>query len=343
MLNIKALQALNGDCIIVSYGEEENHNIVIDGGQGKACFKQLRTYIDSVKNAGGKIDLLILTHIDSDHIAGILRILSQKTFDFSIIEEMWFDFGKGLQDMIGINGENNKVSLYDDGSEVSWKQGTDLEEKIQEEGIKRRVVTRLEKFYVGGAAITILSPSVDVLKKISEQNKREEEDTAKIAYRSDYQQSIIELNQKKQERNVSLANKSSIACLFEFKGKRILLLGDADPQEIVRSLTELGYSKNSKLIVDFCKISHHASRHNTTNELIQILDCSNYIVSTHQTTNGRPSKECLSRIICNSEKPIRFYCNYELDWNKIFTKEEFLKYNMKFIVLDPQGIDVGEE
>ena len=120
-------------------------------------------------------------------------------------------------------------------------------------------------------------------------------------------------------------------------------MGDADADEIVKSLTELGYSKKNKLKVDFCKIAHHASKHNTTNELIQMIDCSNYIISTQQTAKGRPSKECLSRIICNSEKPISFFCNYELDWNKIFTKEEFLKYHMKFLVLEHQGINVGEE
>ena len=68
-------------------------------------------YVDSVKKVGNKIDVLILTHIDSDHIDGIIRLLSQKTFDFSMIEEMWFNFGKGLQDMLGISGVNNKVSL----------------------------------------------------------------------------------------------------------------------------------------------------------------------------------------------------------------------------------------
>lgn len=343
MINIKVLKAFNGDCIIVSYGEEEKHNILIDGGQGRVCFQQLRTYVDSVKKAGNKIDLLILTHIDSDHIDGILRLLSQKTFDFSMIEEMWFNFGKGLKDMFGINGENNQVSLYDNATEISWKQGVDLEEIVQKAGIRRRLVTKLERFSVGGASITILSPSKEVLKKFSEQDKEEKKATTQIAYSNDYQKSVIELNQKEQERQISLTNKSSIACLFEFEGLSILLLGDADAEEIVKSLTELGYSKNNKLKVDFCKIAHHASRHNTNNELIQIIDCSNYIISTQQTTAGRPSKECLSRIICNSGKPISFYCNYELDWNKVFTKEEFLKYDMKFIVLGQQGVDVGEE
>ena len=96
MLNIKALKALNGDCIIISYGEKEKHNILIDGGQGKIGFRQLCTYVDNENKTGNKIDLLILTHIDSDHIDGILRLLSQKTFDFSLIDEIWFDFGQGL-------------------------------------------------------------------------------------------------------------------------------------------------------------------------------------------------------------------------------------------------------
>lgn len=345
MLNIKVLKALNGDCIIISYGKEKKHNILIDGGQGRLCFRQLRTYADDVEKAGNRIDLLILTHIDSDHIDGILQLLSQKTFDFSTIEEIWFDFGKGLQDLVGINDENHQVSLYGDTTQISWKQGIDLEKKIQEEGIKRRVVTKLEKFSVGGAAITILSPSREVLKKFSEQdkNKEKEKTTTEIAYNNDYQKSIIELNQKEQDRKVSLTNKSSIACLFEYEGMSILLLGDADAEEIIKSLTELGYSEKNKLKVDFCKIAHHASRHNTSNELIQILDCGNYIISTQQTANGRPSKECLSRIICNSGKTVNFYCNYDLDWNKVFTTEEFLKYDMKFLVLDEQGVDVGEK
>ena len=343
MLNIKALKALNGDCIIISYGEKEKHNILIDGGQGKIGFRQLCTYVDNENKTGNKIDLLILTHIDSDHIDGILRLLSQKTFDFSLIDEIWFDFGQGLNDLFGINDRRHQVTLYANSTEISWKQGTDLEEIIQEKGIRRKIVTKLERFSVSGASVTILSSSREVLKKFCRQDKEEKKATTKIAYRNDYQESIAKLNQKEFERKISLSNKSSIACLFKFEGLNILLLGDSDPEEIVESLAKLGYSKNNKLKVEFCKIAHHASRHNTSNELIQILDCSNYIISTQQTNDGRPSKECLSRIICNSGKPINFYCNYKLDWKNVFTEEEFLKYGMKFLLLDEQGIDVGEK
>lgn len=343
MFNIKVLKALNGDCIIVSYGTEEIHHILIDGGQGRLCFRQLCNYVDDIKQADEAIDLLILTHIDSDHIDGILRLLSSKKFDFTMIKEMWFDFGEKLQNLLGIKSKEQKISLYNNGTEISWKQGRAVEEKIKEAGIKSRVVEKLERISVGGADITILSPSREVLRKFAEQNEEKEKSITQIAYSNDYHQSIFELNQKEPERNVTLTNKSSIACLFEFNGQVILLLGDADADEVADSLTELGYSKDNKLKVNYCKIAHHASKHNTTNELIQMIDCSNYIISTQQTTQGRPSKECLSRIVCNSEKLITFYCNYELNYNKIFTKEEFLKYKMKFVVLEENGIVVGEE
>lgn len=45
MLNIKALKALNGDCITISYGAKQKYNILIDGGQGRVCFRQLCAYV----------------------------------------------------------------------------------------------------------------------------------------------------------------------------------------------------------------------------------------------------------------------------------------------------------
>ena len=343
MLNIKVLNASNGDCIIVSYGKEERHHILVDGGQGRLCFQQLRKYVNNIKNSGEKIDVLLLSHIDSDHIDGIIRLLSQRTFDFDMIKEMWFNFGHSLEDKLGIAVKMEKVCLFDGTTEISWKQGIELDKKLQNEGIKNRVVTKLERISVGGAEITILSPSIEVLKKFAEQELEQEKNMSQIAGNTDYEKSISELNEKEQENHITLINRSSIACLFEFEGKGILLLGDADPNEIVNSLKALGYSQTNKLKVDYCKIAHHASKHNTTNELIRMINCSDYIISTQQTAQGRPSKECLSRIICNSESPITFYCNYKLEWNKIFTNEEFLDYQMKFIHLEEQGINVGED
>ena len=343
MLNIKVLKALNGDSIIISYGDDRLHYIPVDGGRGKLCFHQLCKFIDEIKEKKGKIDLLVLTHIDSDHIDGILRLFSNQDFDFSIIEQMWFNFGERLFNSLQIDGLYKKINLYERDTKISWRQGEDLEEILQRTGIIRKLpIVSPGCHFVGGAKLTVLSPNVEILKEFADKDDEECARTTHIAYCCDYEKSVTELHEKEFEGIVSLTNRSSIAFLFEFSGKKLLLLGDAEDNTIKNSLTKLGYSNENKLKVDFCKIAHHASKHNTSNELIQMLDCSNYIISTQLTKEGRPSKECLSRIICNTTLPVKFYCNYDIDASKIFTEKEISEYGMEFIILNEAGINVEE-
>ena len=53
-----------------------------------------------------------------------------------------------------------------------------------------------------------------------------------------------------------------------------LLLSIIAPKEIVlKSLVNLGITQKKQLKVDFIKISHHGSSHNTTDQLISSFDC----------------------------------------------------------------------
>ena len=72
-----------------------------------------------------------MTHIDSDHIDGILRLFSNQDFDFSIIEQMWFNFGERLFNSLQIDGLYKKINLYERDTKISWRQGEDLEEILQ--------------------------------------------------------------------------------------------------------------------------------------------------------------------------------------------------------------------
>ena len=42
-------------------------------------------------------------------------------------------------------------------------------------------------------------------------------------------------------------------------------------------------------------------------------------------------------------RSLNFYCNYDINANGIFTEDEILKYGMKFIAVDENGIDVEED
>lgn len=343
MLTIKVLKAQKGDCIIISFGTNIMHHILIDGGEGKLCFRDLLKFIKNVKNRElEKIDALVLTHIDYDHIDGILRLLSEKDFDFSIIDQIWFNFGKELNVSLNVDNEYKNVFLYDDKVKISWNQGISLDERLNTTKILRNsFVKKGDVFNIGDAKISIIAPTRNALIELIKTEIENSKQTAKISQRNDYDKGIKELKEKEFEGAVTVTNRSSIAFIFEYNGYKLLLLGDSPSDTIEQSLLDLGYSKENKLKVDFCKISHHASKHNTSNELIQMLDCNKFIISS-QVTSGRPSKECLSRIICNTVGTVYFYCNYNIYPENIFSKQELLDYGMVFIEVDEHGIKVED-
>lgn len=76
-INISLLQASYGDSIFIS---KNGYNILIDGGIAQTYQdfhnrrnpdKPLKLLIDDLKRKEQHIDLLIVTHIDDDHIGGI--------------------------------------------------------------------------------------------------------------------------------------------------------------------------------------------------------------------------------------------------------------------------------
>ncbi len=111
----------------------------------------------------------------------------------------------------------------------------------------------------------------------------------------------------------SVANHSSIALLFEYAGRRLLLAGDAYPSVLVEGLREMGYSARCPLKLDAFKLAHHGSRANTSGELLDLVDCSRYLISTSGARFNHPDKECLARVIwtnrCNPNTTL--YFNYE--------------------------------
>lgn len=350
MINIRVLKAGQGDCIILTYGNENKSNhIIIDGGMGKECFRQLRDFFNDVNKNNEKIELLILTHFDNDHIDGFIKILEDKSIDSSVIKKIWFNYGAELSEYIKAQkqlqlfvGELSKLT--------SKEQGKDFYEKIQINHIELNpIIKSLDVYEICGAKITILSPSIDQLKvlvneigsDIGKASTIEHNELSKLtaASKSDYSMRVNELDLKGySEQGVSVANKSSIAFIFEYEAKTLLFLGDAVSSQIVSALSNLGYSKDNPLKLDCCKISHHGSSHNTSLELLELLDCENYIISSNWTHN-RPSKTCLSRIVVsNSSKQSNLYFNYK--YKDIFTIEEKQNYNISLNVISDSGIDL---
>lgn len=64
-MKITIFPALNGDCILIEY--DESHCMLIDGGYVDTYNQHLVPVLSDLASKGKVIDLLVVTHIDSDH------------------------------------------------------------------------------------------------------------------------------------------------------------------------------------------------------------------------------------------------------------------------------------
>lgn len=76
MLKIKLLPAGYGDCILISIDSVENVNILIDGGLSETYDKYLKKEVAHILALNQKLNLVISTHMDNDHISGLVKLLN---------------------------------------------------------------------------------------------------------------------------------------------------------------------------------------------------------------------------------------------------------------------------
>ena len=90
MFSIEMLPAKDGDCLWIEYGTPDGVNrVVIDGGPLGAS-DALRSRIEALPVADRNLELLVVTHIDSDHIAGIVKLF-QSPPEGLFIKQVWFN------------------------------------------------------------------------------------------------------------------------------------------------------------------------------------------------------------------------------------------------------------
>ncbi len=94
-MRIEAFHAGDGDCLLLSSPDPKNggeHHVLVDGGRSTHFQDNARDRIYGLD----RLDVVCVSHIDEDHIAGVLRILEDevawRVFDF---EQSAFDAGEG--------------------------------------------------------------------------------------------------------------------------------------------------------------------------------------------------------------------------------------------------------
>jgi len=345
-MEIKFLKAGNGDSFLLSFNDgTANRNILIDGGiadtyysDSTSLYGELHTEIDLIRKKNEYIDLLILTHIDNDHICGLLKWFELDNMAYKLVKNVWFNSGKLIATYLNEpENEDLRVGLkiFSD-PKTGVHEAIDYEKYLIDKGIwDRKIIIQGQKIEKNGVTIQILSPDETQLKCLLKEYKKATGDPAYTAGKEkDWNKNLKDFIDEEKKTDFRFVqdkkpkNGSSISFILTFKGMHFLFLADSHPKGILKQLKDLGYSKENPLEAKLMKVSHHGSKANTHKELLEIVKTENYFISTDSSGHNHPNKRTLARILNVNPNAI-FHFNYEHVRNEVFSAQDRQDFKIK--------------
>ncbi|MFT6834273.1 MAG: beta-lactamase superfamily II metal-dependent hydrolase [Francisellaceae bacterium] len=384
MIKVKMYPACEGDAFLISFGEHQETNIIIDMGLTETYRDFIRKDLIDLKEQGRRIDLLVITHVDQDHIQGAISFIEENGPEQKIIEvvEIWHNSYRHLQfekektqitanELIALNQikQQNVFSDANGQTDISIEQGSTLASLLYANypqwntSFNNKAVCLENNFKnpLKNVEIKLLSPDKDKLNKLSklwlnfledniyEFNLSDDEifdDAYELYIQSnepvDFETSDASYSNKSfniedfnltNGRDNSKTNGSSISFILEYMGKKLLFLGDAHKDIIIRELTLLS-EQGYELYFDLVKVSHHGSKNNISSELLQLISSKRYLVSTNGARHKHPDIEAIAEI-AKAKHVKEIYTNYDHTKLTELNNEKLeSQYNYKIIHCD---------
>ena len=348
-------RARKGDCLIVHYGTKTEPGLMlIDGGPADVYQPHLKPRLAEIRKARGlaanatlPVDLLMVSHIDDDHIRGVLELTKEmietqgpKPLRINGVWHNTFD------DIIGNNPDRLRAavtasfgaaSLSGDGEEV---EGLDPEaakvlasvgQGFRLRDDSRALKLRINPQFKGKVVIAKKgAKQVDMGKglKFTVVGPMNDEVLALQAAHDEF----LEKHQgKKSEASLaaftdtSVPNLSSLVVLAEVGGKRILLTGDARGDKVIEGLELAGLLKKdgkSKIHVDIFKCPHHGSRRNNDPISFRRITADHYVFSGNGE-HGNPHRETLEMLLAErGDEKYTIHLTYPIDEIDVARKAE---------------------
>ncbi|HRI68379.1 MAG TPA: hypothetical protein PK156_29325 [Polyangium sp.] len=335
MFDIHMLPAAHGDCIFIEYGPtSQRRQLLIDGGVA-GTYDKLRPRLLSIPEQRRKLELLVVTHVDADHIEGIVKMLTDETLSFSV-QDIWFNaypqLAAGLPlDFGGTQGEY--LSALIQKRKLPWNRASDGG------AIVVPAKGKLPTFdLAGGLVLTLLSPNLPKMHKMAD---AWEDEVRKAGLDPNNPKKALEHLEKKGKRliahfaeddgpdvealvaeeftgDTSPANGSSIAFLAEYEKKRILFAADAHSDVLEESIGRLlAERKLDVLELDAFKLPHHGSSANLSPALLERIAAKRFLISSNGDRFEHPDPEAIARMVCR-KKPCTLVFNYRSEENRIW-------------------------
>jgi beta-lactamase superfamily II metal-dependent hydrolase len=345
-MNVMMLPAQEGDCLLVACGENPAKHILIDGGRAWTYKNVLKKFL--MENQIQEIELLIVTHVDRDHIDGMYEFIKDQARHLHV-KNNWFNTFDHLHGLKIVNPASN-----DETEQFGARMGEELSKEIITKGwswngqfagkaVELQNDPQANIIKIGNIKLHLLSPDRNKLQALIRdwENECREAGIAPGFAVKDYvvtdegvehfgAMDIEALADEEFIQDDSTANGSSIAFILEYKKRKILFTGDSHPDMLIQSLEKLGASKNKSIKLDAFKVPHHGSKHNISKELLDLVQCEHFLLSTNGNYFQHPDAVAMARIIKYGTAGSTINFNYKTDFSKIWENSNWQeKYKYK--------------
>lgn len=325
IFTLEAIPARYGDCLLLHYGDGGAPGLaLIDGGPSQVWKKFLEPRLKALKakrGAGFRIDLMMVSHIDDDHVLGIADFTKAWREEKSAgrpwpypVAEVWhnsFERISNAKDLGAVTasvtastgaGALDEIDLEEQGIANSDEARAGLKvlasvnngKKLRDDvkalnlptnsgfgGLVRPGAGPSVPFRLGPElTLHVAAPLPDQLEDLQAMFAKDLKPEAALAAYTDG----------------SVPNLSSIAVVARFKGKTMLLTGDARGDYLIEGLEKEGLLEGGKLHVDLLKLPHHGSDRNVAEAFFRDITADHYVASADGTF-GNPDRACLEMLI----------------------------------------------
>jgi beta-lactamase superfamily II metal-dependent hydrolase len=323
-ISLEVLPAFHGDALLLECHRPGNvpWRALIDGGPS-ACAARVRDRLALLPADDRRLDLLIVSHIDADHIAGLLPLVTAPPADLTV-GEVWFNAEAQLPAQDGARRSVAQGMAF--AAEMSASGAVGVAWPWNESFGRAAVMTSddagsfVELPSIDGAPrITVLSPTPKRLRALGRVWLKEKERLNRGAS-SDEPPPLVPwpplddlavLASTKTSNDQAVPNGSSIALLIEHRGASIILAADAWPNVLGAALFGLAEARGrTDFPVDLFKLPHHASQGNVTDTLLRLAPAKHYVVSTNGDVFDHPDDVALARVVTNAPTGSTLWFNH---------------------------------
>jgi hypothetical protein len=362
ILSLDVRRARKGDCLLLHYGTKDDPGLVlIDGGPSKVYKPHLKPRLADIRKARRlgdndplPVDLMMVSHIDDDHVNGILELTKELIVTQSArrplplkIRGLWHNT---FDDVIGNSPKELRSAVTAQFGAASLSGEPDVEGldpavamvlASLEQGVRLRDDARKLKLSLNphhngrmvmvdgkakpidmgrGLTFTVVGPMQAELVALQKEHdawlKQQAAKKTRAALAS--------------FTDSSAANLSSIVVLAAAGGKRMLLTGDARGDKIIQGLEMARVLKpGGTLHVDVLKMPHHGSDRNMEPSFLERVTADHYVFSG-DGEHGNPERATFDMLLqARGDADYAVHLTYPVAQIDVGRKRDWMKERKK--------------